>query len=121
MKKLLLAILCLLLLSACGGLTAQQVTGVWENESGDRLYLNSDSTYEIKYARYTAGELVSENGKYEAFGKKIKFSRRDKYTYTDLGQVQFERLITAEKRSEAAELFEDKLIINEVTYIRQED
>lgn len=122
MKKLVFLIACLLILASCGGsLSAEQIAGAWENSQGDRVYFNSDGTYEIKYKEAAVGELASENGKYELRGGKILFSRRDKYTLTENGDIKFERLIYAEDRKEKISLSDSGLEINEMLYIKQED
>ncbi len=122
MKKLFAFIVCLFCLTGCAdGLSAGDLKGAWENSDGDRIYFGSDGKYEIKYANAEIGGIDSESGSFELNGGKILFSRRDKYTLTEIGEIKFERLIHTEDRKEKISLSEEGLEINGTTYIKREE
>ncbi len=121
MKKLILAAICALLLSACGAeIENADIAGDWESEEC-RVHFNEDGTYEIKYFDFSYGDLASENGKYEIDGSGLWFKLRDKYTLEETGDIKFERLVHTQDRKEKLSLEEDgTLKLNDIIYYRKE-
>lgn len=121
--KLFAAALCALALTACGddgpAINAADLAGAWSSQDAE-LYFNEDGTYEIKYSDFAAGELSSENGKYELEPGKIKFRLRDKYTLDEYGDIKFERLIHTENREEDIALDGGLLTLDGREYSRRE-
>ena len=120
MKKILFLLLLLPMLAACGSrLENADIAGSWENERAT-LYFGEDGSYEIKYNIFDAGELSSENGKYELSRGKVELKLRDKYTLNDLGEIDFRRLVRTENRKADLELSDDTLIFDGEEYTRKE-
>ena len=91
MKKLLLLLSCLFILTACGQeLEAADIAGVWKND-GARIRFGEDGGYEITYAAPEPGGLSSENGEFELDGGTVELRLRDKYTFNELGETDFQR------------------------------
>ncbi len=120
MKKPILLIFCILLLTACGrGLEAADIEGSWENAAAT-LYFGDDGTYEIKYADPKPGELSSESGEFELDGGKIELRLRDKYTVDEFGDVDFERFGYTEDRKVKIGLDGDVLTLDGEEYSRRQ-
>ena len=120
MKKLIFLLLLLPLLAACGSrLENADIAGSWENEQAT-IYFGEDGSYEIKYSRFDVGELSSESGEYKLSRGKVELKLRDKYTFNELGEIDFKRLVRSENRKADIELKGDILAFDGEEFTKKE-